>query len=116
MTNLIKKIRKFYYSKDPLLDHYITNHFYSKEIPYLKKRKMFEKTETFYLNMFSLDNSSKKLVRNHSEIENYIINDFQVYYVCERAEYVKHSFNYFKRIHIIFLFFCFNIFLILNPK
>jgi hypothetical protein len=87
---IIRKIRKFFYEKDPLLDHYLYKYYYEKDV--------------------------SGISRDHEDMANYIINDFKVYHVLDedRINTANKMRGVLKRFHMITLIFIGSIITYLN--
>lgn len=107
IINIIKKIRKFYYVKDPFLDHLISQCFYSsnggKYEEFLKRIN--SKEEINLMEFTFVYPNAKKVLGFHNYIINYIQNDFHADYILEKERVYadQYVFNKHKMIHIIIL-------------
>lgn len=87
ITNMIKKIRKFFYEKDCVYDDVINRYFYEDETTYIKAHKLFlEKKDlnAFYASSTEVINwKISRIFGNLEEIVNYFKVGLKVYYIVD---------------------------------
>jgi len=113
ITNIIKKIRKFYKEKDPLLDHQLGTYFYNNINAYHQVKVLLENH-----NISSKYPEIAFIFENKSEIIDYINSDFIVDYLRrpERTQGKKIIFNTCKRLNILFVLLIFNFYMLYHNK
>lgn len=119
ITNIIKKIRKFYYDKDPVYDNILSNYFYNNQNEYYKLKNAIENND--FSEIFKLqisNNAISDYINNKEGLIEYINSDFKVYYVTDitRANNEKYIMNNYKRLHVIMLLAFFNFYMVYYNK
>lgn len=121
ITNLIKKVRKFYKEKDQLLDHKLATYFYNNVDAYNEFQVLLEtpskSSEPFldskypYPEIMSIFLMKKELIA-------YINSDFVVDYLRRpmQAQNIIIVNNIYKRLNILMVLIIFNIYMLYNNK
>jgi hypothetical protein len=118
ITNIIKKVRKFFYEKDCVYDDVINKYFYEDNVTYKKIHEMLLEKEdmiSFYASSTDIINwKISRIMGNLEELVNYFKVGLKVYYIVdpERKNTEKHLLSKARRLNILFLLLIVNMFFI----
>jgi len=118
ITNIIKKIRKFYKEKDQVLDHVLGVYFYSDVDVYNYFNYYLEKDDKVNMRKYGYKPEIQDVFNNRIPLIDYITTDFVVEHVRrpDRAQGRKVIFNTCKRLNILFVLLLFNIYILYYNK
>lgn len=119
ITNMIKKIRRFYRVKDQVYDNAITTYLYRDAESYKETNKSLNtmnKLEIYNKHLGIPKEYLQSLKYNFESILEYMLNDFQAYYIIDktRSNNDRYLYNDEKRKQIIFMYILMFIYIITN--